>query len=496
LLLLLESLKFFNHISLMKKNIFFGIMMIAAALALLALVFAPHFLKKGSSPPGKIETQKNPGLVEASPDVPGDCNKMGDAAERETCYNRKRLSNVLYVSNNIKDCLQITDVGMEYDCLFRMARRETDVSYCQKILDAKTRESCIQEIAIANNRAEICGLVGEEPFEAQECTDRVKATNIGVIPEAEIPVDYCAGITTLEYGKLCMLNASKYGKTLTGKTDNRAFTDSWNAYLVYRAAKSASDCEKIVFEGGRLACLQKVKYPDYQYFDYDHDGINDDRELWFGTDPSKPDTDGDGLTDLDEMANGADPSNPDTDADGLNDYDEVNVYRSEPGNPDSDADGVADGRAVSQGKDPVANDADKDGLPDALERTIGTDLNNPDTDGDGVNDGAEWNSGYDPLAVGMVPVDTDNDGVTDIEEAFYGTDRFKQDTDGDGSSDREEIELLNNPLGNGFLDFDNDGLSDIKEAEQGTNPAKKDTDGDGVSDDNEVIAGTNPLDNK
>ena len=85
----------------------------------------------------------------------------------------------------------------------------------------------------------------------------------------------------------------------------------------------------------------------------------------------QPDADGDGLTNDQEIAFGTNPLSRDTDADGLSDYREVGY--------DGDV-------STYDPYDPVTN-------PD------GTDTNatNPDTDGDGVSDGDEVTFGSDPL---------------------------------------------------------------------------------------------------
>lgn len=60
------------------------------------------------------------------------------------------------------------------------------------------------------------------------------------------------------------------------------------------------------------------------FIDSDHDGLPDELEKKYGTDPNKADTDGDGLTDYQEvMSYFTDPLNPDTDHDGYSDGDEV-----------------------------------------------------------------------------------------------------------------------------------------------------------------------------
>lgn len=66
----------------------------------------------------------------------------------------------------------------------------------------------------------------------------------------------------------------------------------------------------------------------------------------------RPDSDGDGLFDDEEYAYETDPYDPDTDGDGLSDGDEVHVYGTNPTLADSDADGFTDGQEISFGTDP------------------------------------------------------------------------------------------------------------------------------------------------
>ncbi len=137
------------------------------------------------------------------------------------------------------------------------------------------------------------------------------------------------------------------------------------------------------------------------------------------TDPN--DSDGDGLSDDDEVGWGTDPANSDSDGDGLSDGDEVNVYDTNPANPDDDGDGLSDSNEIFlTGTDPndpysvvdgtvdADLDLDEDGLTNGDE--VGeygrngnegkdgydTDPLNPDTDGDGVNYGEEVANGTDP----------------------------------------------------------------------------------------------------
>ncbi len=65
------------------------------------------------------------------------------------------------------------------------------------------------------------------------------------------------------------------------------------------------------------------------------------------------DTDGDGLSNDQEAGYGTNPALADTDADGLKDGEEVNSYHTDPLDPDTDSDGVSDGVEVQSGYDPL-----------------------------------------------------------------------------------------------------------------------------------------------
>lgn len=64
------------------------------------------------------------------------------------------------------------------------------------------------------------------------------------------------------------------------------------------------------------------------------------------------DSDSDGLSDEQEKLYNTNPNNPDTDGDGLSDYEEIKVYQTDPNNPDTDGDGIEDGEEVRSGTNP------------------------------------------------------------------------------------------------------------------------------------------------
>lgn len=80
----------------------------------------------------------------------------------------------------------------------------------------------------------------------------------------------------------------------------------------------------------------------------DEDVIEDEDEV--STIPV--DSDGDGLTDDEELLYGTNPLLVDTDGDGLSDYEEIVIYKTNPLNPDTDGDGFTDGEEVNNGYNP------------------------------------------------------------------------------------------------------------------------------------------------
>ncbi len=221
--------------------------------------------------------------------------------------------------------------------------------------------------------------------------------------------------------------------------------------------------------------------------DTDGNGVTDDRE----------DFDGDGIANIDEvLITGTRPDQLDTDDDGTNDGDE-----------DRDGDGLSDAMEITLGLNINLADSDSDGTADIDEDSDGDGLSNGielstfetspalvDTNSNGIADGAEdidadGLSNLDEITVTFTDPnddDTDNDGILDGDE----------DSDLDGLADRIELQMAGysinlsdsdaNGIPDGDEDFDADGLSNILEAVSlGTSTVLSDTDGDGVADGDE-----------
>lgn len=107
-----------------------------------------------------------------------------------------------------------------------------------------------------------------------------------------------------------------------------------------------SDAENIV-----MTTVEKTA----NVLDTDGDGLTDEAELIWGSNPVMPDTDGDGYNDYTEVVHGYNPNGSgvlDTDGDGLTDYKEMTVHWSDPYDADTDGDGYADGVEIANGYDP------------------------------------------------------------------------------------------------------------------------------------------------
>ena len=131
----------------------------------------------------------------------------------------------------------------------------------------------------------------------------------------------------------------------------------------------------------------KISYYMFDNSDADGDGIANDEEKKYSTNPFKADTDDDLLSDYDEIyIHKTNPTLFDTDGDGLNDYEEITLHLN-PNNIDTDGDDLNDFEEIR-----IFNtfahlvDSDFDGISDYDEVRASTNPRNNDTDGDGVND--------------------------------------------------------------------------------------------------------------
>lgn len=254
--------------------------------------------------------------------------------------------------------------------------------------------------------------------------------------------------------------------------------------------------------------------------DPDGDGLNNEFEYWYYSNPNSADTDGDGLDDYDEVfVYNTSPSDTDSDYDGLDDFAEVFTHGTDPWDWDSDDDSLSDGdELLTHGTNPLLMDSDGDWMWDDWEIDNNLDPTDAadgllDADNDTLANQLEFvflDQGYDPFVANSAAAfpwagDPDWDGLsTQIEFSTHLTNPRQHDTDLDGMNDAWEITYGFNAKVSNLTagpanqhpdaDPDGDGLTNSEESGIGTNPNDPDTDGDGVDDKTENDQGSNPND--
>jgi outer membrane protein OmpA-like peptidoglycan-associated protein len=131
----------------------------------------------------------------------------------------------------------------------------------------------------------------------------------------------------------------------------------------------------------------KITYYMFESTDSDGDGLSNEEEIAYGTNPYKSDsdddqlsdyeeiythktspvladTDGDGIFDFEELTLNINPNKADTDGDGLADFEEIRIYKTFAHLPDSDYDDISDYDEVRGNTNPLKNDTDGDGIYD------------------------------------------------------------------------------------------------------------------------------------
>jgi hypothetical protein len=125
------------------------------------------------------------------------------------------------------------------------------------------------------------------------------------------------------------------------------------------------------------------------------------------------DWDGDGLSNEDEEKYGTDPYNRDTDGDGLTDGDEVHIYKTDPTKVDTDGDGYPDQMEVFSGHDPLRPAGVVQGKTTAAQRSDSYDQAGLDTMNSLLNGFDDSDS---PVSINDFGVGSLNDFAT-----LYGT---------------------------------------------------------------------------
>ncbi len=270
------------------------------------------------------------------------CNQLKNQEKREQCLQTLRYYDIVN-KNNIDRCEELSGKIRDL-CYFRLGRQAKDWKICYKIKTKSLEEACVHDNGFINNNTDVCEYFEEEGSEEEvdhhehkECVDRIKAINNGDIVKQQQKGDIsnCSEITTLEYFNQCVL-----------RSDNKC-TELENEDLVKKCQSiryfssiintdNKENCELLPLERFSKVCniyFQEGK----KFIDSDDDGLPDNKELWFNTDPfeafgseeehvlnegsdlsysdilytnSDIDSDNDGISDFEELKSGTDPSIP------------------------------------------------------------------------------------------------------------------------------------------------------------------------------------------
>ncbi len=214
----------------------------------------------------------------------------------------------------------------------------------------------------------------------------------------------------------------------------------------FRLFESAEAVDFINIVDLRLTVEFKIKYlvafnynvrpgMELVYVDSDGDGLTDDEESEYGTNPDVNDSDGDGMSDFFEVKSSSpghalNPLEPDSPC----------IQNISGAWPDSDSDGLTDCEEYIKGTNRHVADSDRDGIPDGIEFYMGT---NPleiqyttDSDFDGTEDWMEvrqhtnvtsndplirerYSYNYDVQDNGLVPISQGSDMPSYVREYSF-----------------------------------------------------------------------------
>jgi len=216
--------------------------------------------------------------------------------------NYEKQKEILY-SKNIDNCATLIEQDEINECVSTMAIDAKKPEDCNRISgDDKLKNECFSSIeylgASWGDDPNKCSTLRDQPL-SDNCFEEyfVKLNN----------TSQCDTVNDADRKIQCNDMVNKRQAIVFNKPE---------ACSLISGSQMKADCQKV-----------KIVLP----LDSDGDGLPDDIEISFGTNPFKADTDGDGLSDYEEINKyHTNPLNTDTDNDGLSDYDEIFKYQSDP----------------------------------------------------------------------------------------------------------------------------------------------------------------------
>lgn len=268
-----------------------------------------------------------------------DCLKMKNSEDADFCLDRVIAAEAVN-NGDFYRCAEIKDEWVRDDCRLAVARNLGDEKLCEIMGSKFGKTRCLSIVGIVKKDTAVCDLFGDgEPYEKQECVDRVMAFIIAEDGDKET-ISKCADLKTLEYEKLCLMNSyeNKFGGDCAAVP--QAFRQYCLAQAIISGDPNFDDCNEIDMKNDRDTnnyrnfCYKvaQMGHIEAAKVDSDGDGVNDANELFMNLDPYNADVDGDGLTDGEEwIVYGTNPASRDSDGDGTGDYEQAMTEKSSAG---------------------------------------------------------------------------------------------------------------------------------------------------------------------
>lgn len=236
-------------------------------------------------------------------------------------------------TNNVDKCGEMSDDGQKDLCVKLLAIKLKNNQLCDKIANKDVAEGCKDrvnfEIATQNKDLELCKAIKEDNLNSS-CV-------INVIFQNQYNEQDCEKIEDSNQKDLCLShvlyeeatakndislcqkipgedNNSECSHSIISKYDNLDYCQPLSEELretclriiaskLAFEKKDKSLCDKISDESGKNECKERVD----GISDSDNDGLTNDQEKIYGTNPNNPDTDKDGYGDGNEVRDGFNP---------------------------------------------------------------------------------------------------------------------------------------------------------------------------------------------
>jgi len=180
--------------------------------------------------------------------------------------------------------------------LQKKAVKENDYNVCYLMIDIENKNSCISSIARLLMNKDICDNIEDDKLQL-ECMEGIDFTNI---IEGE-NINNCDELTIENLKNFCYEDFFRKQDDSSYCTNIKYKQDKCYSIILLKEALDKKDinvCKKIPLDYEKKECQKNINNIPK---DQDGDGLSDQIERAFGTDPFKADTDGDGISDYDEI---------------------------------------------------------------------------------------------------------------------------------------------------------------------------------------------------